>query len=195
MHVDEKGEHQLTNYYGKNYNGKVTQTDHAKIELNINLKFEVNKPQRIEAYNLKNPESQKFFRELTTNTDKLNSCFQSDEPFQKQMKMCEHKLKSHVIKSFPKIHSRKRKFCDTEIGQLLEERKNLRLNEKTIENFETKISDIESVIANKISEKYMIEISDTMGHMTGDDGAIVHSGVWKAKTVFLKARKITSLLH
>ena len=27
----------------------------------------------------------------------------------------------------------------------------------------------------------MIEISDTMGHMTGDDGAIVHSGVWKAK--------------
>ena len=64
---------------------------------------------------------------------------------------------------------------------------------KTIENFESKISDIESVIANKISEKYMI--SDTMGHMTGDDGAIVHSGVWKAKTVFLKARKITSLLH
>ena len=39
MHVDEKGEHQLTNYYGKNHNGKVTQTDHAKIELNINLKF------------------------------------------------------------------------------------------------------------------------------------------------------------
>ena len=49
-----------------------------------------------------------------------------------------------------------------------------------MKNFETKISDIESVIANKISEKYMIEISDTMGHMTGDDGAIVHSGVWKA---------------
>ena len=53
MAVDEKGEFQLANFYSKNHNGKVTQTDHAKVELQINLKFEVLKPSRIEAYNLK----------------------------------------------------------------------------------------------------------------------------------------------
>ena len=49
MHVDEQGEYQLTNFYGKNHKGKVTTTDHAKIELDLNLKFEVQKPPQNEA--------------------------------------------------------------------------------------------------------------------------------------------------
>ena len=123
MHVDEKGEHQLANFYGKNHNGKVTHTDHAQVELQINLKFEVHKPLRIEVFNFKNLECQKYFKELTTNTEKLSSCFKSDEPFQKQVKKWEHEIKSHVVQSFPKIRSRKRKFSESEIGHLLEERK------------------------------------------------------------------------
>ena len=51
MHVDELGVYQLTNYYGKNHKGNVVTTDHATIELEINLKFVVQKPYRNEAYN------------------------------------------------------------------------------------------------------------------------------------------------
>ena len=32
MHVDEQGEHQLTNFYGKTHNQKVTENDNAKVE-------------------------------------------------------------------------------------------------------------------------------------------------------------------
>ena len=54
MHVDEKGENQLTNFYGINHKGKITETDHAKIELEINLGFVAQKPIRTEKYNFKN---------------------------------------------------------------------------------------------------------------------------------------------
>ena len=90
MHVDEEGDYQLTNFYGKNHNGKVTVTDHAKVELDLNFKFEVQKPQRNEAYNLRSTEGQNYFKYITSNTDKLSSCFKGDEPFQKQMKKWEH---------------------------------------------------------------------------------------------------------
>ena len=33
MHVDENGDHQLTNFYGINRKGKVVVTDHAKLRL------------------------------------------------------------------------------------------------------------------------------------------------------------------
>ena len=107
MHVDEKGDHQLTKFYGINHRGKVTETDHAKVEIDLNLKFEVMKPHRQEAYNFKSTECQAYFKEITSNTQRLSSCFLSGEPFQKQVKQLEHELKSHIILAFPKITSRK----------------------------------------------------------------------------------------
>ena len=37
MHVDEKGEHQLTHFYGIKRTGKVTESDHAKVEIELNI--------------------------------------------------------------------------------------------------------------------------------------------------------------
>ena len=68
MHVDEQGEHQLSNYYGINHNQKVTESDHAKIELHLNLDFERLKPIRKETFNFKSQECQQYFKLLTTNT-------------------------------------------------------------------------------------------------------------------------------
>ena len=48
LNVDEKSENQLRNFYGINHKGKTTKTDHTKIELEINLRFEVKKPLRKE---------------------------------------------------------------------------------------------------------------------------------------------------
>ena len=53
MHVDEMGEHQLTNFYGIRHKGKVTETDHAKVEMDVSLQFEAQKPSRKEASILK----------------------------------------------------------------------------------------------------------------------------------------------
>ena len=73
-------------------------------------------------------ECQEYFKEITTHTSELSSCFESSEPFKTQIKKWEHRLKSHVVRAFPKIRSRKRKFSESDIGKLLEERKRLRLD-------------------------------------------------------------------
>ena len=75
MHVDEQGEHQLSNFHCIKHNQKVTESDHAKVELLINIQFPQVKPTRTESYNLKSEESQKTFKFVTTNTIKLTICF------------------------------------------------------------------------------------------------------------------------
>ena len=60
MIVDERGEHQLTNFYDKPNRGKVTETDNAMVQLHVNLKFDIQKPQRTEAYNYKSDDGRKY---------------------------------------------------------------------------------------------------------------------------------------
>ena len=108
MHVDEQGEHQLTNFYGKRHNQKVTESDHAKIQLNLNIKFDPSKPTRNEAYNFKSQECQQYFKMLTTNTRKFSSCFEGTESFSDQINIWQKNLKSCIAQSFYKIRSKKR---------------------------------------------------------------------------------------
>ena len=85
MHVDERGENQLTNFSGINHKGKITETDHSKVELEIDLKFEVRKPVRTETYNYRNTYNKEVFKDITSNTNRISACFNSKEPFQKQI--------------------------------------------------------------------------------------------------------------
>ena len=191
MHVDEMGEHQLTNFYGIRHKGKVTETDHAKVEMDVNLKFEVQKPSRKEAFNFKSSECQKYFKEITSSTQKLSSCFLSNEPFNKQIKKWEHEVKTHMIRAFPKIRSTKRKFSDTEAGKLFDERKRLKImiEKEPSEENNAKLEVIEDNIADKIAERYRSDIENTMGHLTAEDGGINHLGVWKAKSAVMSSDK------
>ena len=187
MHVDERGEHQLTNFNGKQNRGKVTETDHAMVQLHVNLKFDIKKPQRTEAYNYKSDDCRKYFKYITTDTTEFTHCFESNEGFQTQINKWEHTIKNHIVEAFPKIRSRKRKFAETDIGVLLEKRKQLKL--ESVQNPEA-IDNIENKISNKTSENYFNKIKETMGHLGGDDGAISHHGVWKAqKNLFPKDKQ------
>ena len=141
---------------------------------------------RIETYNFKNSDCQKILKEITTDTNIFSTCFKSDEAFQNQIKNWEHVLKSHIVSVFPKIRSRKRKFCESDIGLLLEERKKLKL--EVIPNLD-KIGDLEKDIASKSSEKYVNQIREAMGHLKGDDGGVSHHGVWKAKNSLISNGK------
>ena len=57
-------------------------------------------------------------------------------------------------------------------------------------DFEAKLDDIENQIADKIGKQYMKDISETMSHMTGEDGAISHSGIWKSKSRVTADKKL-----
>ena len=110
IQVDEQEVNQLTNYYGTTHNNnKTTKTDHSRVELDIDWKFKIQKPQRIQAYKYRSQECQKYFKNITSNSTAISSCLESKEPFMKKKeKKWEHTLKSNVIAAFPKIRKKKK---------------------------------------------------------------------------------------
>ena len=128
MHVDELGEHQLSNFNGIRHNKKVTESDHAKIQLNLDIQFPQLKPVRNEAYNYKSEVCQKYFHNLTNYTTRFSKCFENTSSFPEQIKKWQSNLKSCIVQSFQKIRSRKRQFCETIVGKLIEERKKIKLD-------------------------------------------------------------------
>ena len=192
MNVDEKCEHQLTNFYGIRNRGKVTESDHCKIELKLNLQFPQAKPSRTEVYNFKSDECQKRFRELITNTRKFSMCFEGEDNFVDQIKRWERNLKRCIVQSFPKIRSRKRHFSESNVGKLLEERKRMKLDILTNPsklNTDNK-RDIEDKIARATEVDYMKKVQEVLGHIEGDDGGVNTHGLWKAKNSLIPNDKV-----
>ena len=103
MNVDEHGEHQLSNFYGIQHNRKVTESDHVKIELTLNIQFTPIKPTRTEMLNFKSDECQKSFRYLTTHTKRFTTCFERTEAFSVHVRKWQRNLKSCIVQSFYKI--------------------------------------------------------------------------------------------
>ena len=184
MHVDEKGEHQLSNFNCIRNRGKVTESDHAKVEIKLDIQFPHSRPVRNEFYNFKSEDCHKYFQELTTNTKRFTTCFSSSESFPVQIKKWEKSLKSCIFQCFPKIRSKKRKFSESKVGKLLEERKRLKLElitNPTDENKNRK-RHIEENIFYETEMAFMTKVQETLGHITGDDGGISTHGLWKAKS-------------
>ena len=191
MHVDEQGEHQLSNFHGINHNEKVTESDHAKVELFLNLQFEQVKPIRTEAYNFKSHECQQYFKLLTTDTQMFSTCFKSTNTFPNQLKLWQKRLKSCISQSFYKIRSKKRKFCESDVGKLLEKRKVIKLELK-VNPYDQKVNEkaqIEAQIAEASEQHFIKKVRETLGHLTGDDGGINTNGIWKAKNKLIPKDK------
>ena len=84
MKVDEKRELTLTNFSSFKKVGRVIETDHNPVILEVNLEFSESKPERLEIFDFKNTEAQEIFRNLTTKTKEFSECFQNDLPFEVQ---------------------------------------------------------------------------------------------------------------
>ena len=183
MHIDEDGVHQLTNFYGIRNKSKVTETDHATLELHLDLEFQMSKPCRNEFFNFKNPEGIKKYTDFTNNSKKLSECFEGEASFNGQFKIWQHTLNSFLVQSFPKIRTRKRKFIETECGKLFETRKRLKLDLQNFNKEDTriKLDQIEIDIANKIDEQFRMKVQENLSHLTGDDGGLKTNGMWAAK--------------
>ena len=183
MDVDEQGEHQLSNFSGIRHERKVTESDHAKVEIKLDVQFPYARPTREEAFNFKSEDCQKLFKHCTTNTKRFTMCFTQSANFSEQIKKWERNIKSCIFKCFPKIRSRKRKFCESKVGKLLEQRKQIKLDlfqNPSPEN-QHKKEDIENIISKETESQFMQKVYETLGHITGEDGGISTHGLWKAK--------------
>ena len=75
MKIDEKREHVLTNFKAMKNQGRIIESDHNPVFLNLCLTFSKAINERITVYQFKNKKSQEMFKTLTTNTDEFTSCF------------------------------------------------------------------------------------------------------------------------
>ena len=81
MIIDENQESPLTNFHGLNKNGKITESDHNKMELILNIEAPISRPKREEMFNFKDIIGQTTFCEITNNSSKLRNTFKSEEDF------------------------------------------------------------------------------------------------------------------
>ena len=105
MKVDEKREHVLTNFSSVKKVGRVIESDHNPVILEVNLEFSPIKPERIHVFQFKNKESQKEFKKMTTETSEFTNCFNNNLPFEVQAKNWKKVLTKYFHKSFKKIMS------------------------------------------------------------------------------------------
>ena len=141
MVIDERKDYILTNYQNVRKTGKAVDSDHFTQFMNLDLKFENEKPQRIEIYNFKEKDSQNKFRKLTSETEAFSKCFMNDEPVLLQVRKWRNTLETFCKKSFRKIRIRKKNIKPLRpyISNLIDERNKLTLmpnnpsNEKKIQ--------------------------------------------------------------
>ena len=60
-------------------------TDHFTQYMDLDLKFESEKPHRVEMYNFKEKTAQLKFKKLTTETDEFSKCFSDENPSGKKL--------------------------------------------------------------------------------------------------------------
>ena len=75
MVVDEKRENALTNFKAVKHLGRIIESDHNAVFLNLSLTFPKLVNERITVYQFKNKKSQEMFKTLTTETAEFTNCF------------------------------------------------------------------------------------------------------------------------
>ena len=85
------------------------------------------KPQREELFNFKSALGQSTFFEMTNNSEKFRKCFKTESAFLKQAATFENTLRGYFQKSIQKIRGKKRKAGQSEVDELIQERKVLRI--------------------------------------------------------------------
>ena len=131
MKIDEDGEIALTNLKPAKEGNKAKPSDHAVLEIEFNLKFSKEKPERIEVFNFKNKVSQVKFFQQTSNTKCLSNCFKEDGQVNKQTIKWWSKLNSIFHQTFKKIRiNAKKNKEETDLDKKMNEWKTLKRNNK-----------------------------------------------------------------
>ena len=187
LFIDENREDPLTNYHGVK-NHKVTESDHNKIELFLNIEAPVIQPKREEIFTFKEVQGQYLFHDITNSSSKLRNSFKSRNSFIDQASLFQKTLQGVFHQSFKKIRGTKRKARLTEIDLLFCERKKIKLNLKnnTSKNINS-LANIEDKIAQIISRKNRVKIMNTLQDLANTDSSCNTLGMWsQVRKIFPK---------
>ena len=160
------------------------------------MKFEKKKPETGEVFNFKNEECQQALFDASSETSKLSECFSTDQPFLVQAKRWNKELNNIFHLRLKKVRVIEGKPKETEISNLLEERKSLKIHianctEDKREDLEESFKDIENLIEKETAEQNLQKVMENFGSFAKSDGFVNTNGMWNVKKrVFPKTAKI-----
>ena len=103
------------------------ETDHNTEILELELSYQKRRKERKEVFNFKNQECQAVFHDLTSLTSDLTGCFKDNANFKDQANRWHKTLKGMFHQAFRKIRVTENKPKPDEIGILMEQRKQLKV--------------------------------------------------------------------
>ena len=142
----------LTNFLNLKRGKKITETDHNKLELFLNIEAPTIKRIREVPFNFKSEHNQKVFNEISSNSGKLRNSFKFNQNLQQQARIFEKTLNNVFFQSFQKIRGKKRKVENPEIDGLIKKRKKLKQEVKNPLNRRAQnyLEIVEKTIANLV---------------------------------------------
>ena len=191
MIIDEDKNYTLSNFAQKRKNGKVIETDHNALIMELNIEVIQKKPERIELLNLKNKQCQEAFKEETDTNSQLVECFDDGLPVEEQCKNWFRNFNDILHKNFRKIRvvNNRKKVESDETGGLIKERIDLKKEAKANnidvemkEKIMNRIDQIENDIGDKIAKEFHQEVINTLDQLGGEVEALTGSGrqtMWK----------------
>ena len=183
MEIDEAKLNIPSNYTQVRRGGRVVDSDHVPIEMNLDLKILPTHPIRSTIYNFKSQQGRDTFKKLTSETNDFSKCFQSTQSLQVQSELWKQTLESYCQKSFSRIRLKKRKTKLSSADNLIKERNILKKKQEenqTDQLEDLKINELEETIADILAREEMSKINQ-LKQFSATHGSICINEMWKLK--------------
>ena len=180
MVIDEDKKYILTNYQAVRNGGKASDSDHNTQYIDLDLKLETVKPERIEMFNFKDKEGQIKFKQLTSETSEFSQCFQNNSPLSEQIENWRTVLKSSCRQSFSKIRIKKNKLISVnpKFSKLIDER-NALLKDCDNPDDKRKLDKLNIEIASIEAEENRGKLMENFKYFSDNPEKIDMSKMWK----------------
>ena len=190
MIIDEERDYPLSNFSQIKKNGKVIETDHNGLILEMTINVRKQKPERVEIFNLKNKACQEAFRMETDRNNELLTSFNDNFTDEVQ---CQNWFKTfnHILhKCFRKVRvvenkNKTDRGTDNMIRERIElkkESKSNQIDEHMKEKINVRIAEIEEKIGDNIAQEFLESLDDAIKEVGGEKDDISGAGrskIWK----------------
>ena len=192
MLIDEERNFPLTKYATTKGVKKLVKSDHNILYGRFSIKYRnlnSNRPRK-EVFNLKNPECQSKFTEVTNDSQKLRKCFNPTQNFNDQCNNFFKSLDDILHQCFRKIRVGKN-FTSSEINEELDLQSKLKMflskNKcKIAQNLaENKLKQIEENLLKLSSTRNINLVNEHIQNLSTLDGSFSQPGLWKLKNKLL----------
>ena len=179
MKIDEERKFALTSFL----NGKVKESDHFTMIVDLGMKIKKKRPVREEYFNFKCNEGQTKFMEILNTERTLQDCFDNSDSFEDQSFRWLNSLHKIFQRCFPKVRVTN-KVRETETSTLFKERSELIQKIKKDsdnETLKTRLDEVIDKLTEAVSRENYEKIVSNFKHLDQTNGENFSQGIWGIK--------------